>query len=272
MSLINQMLADLEARKGGSLRHVDSALDGLHAATGLPRATPEHLRLMFGGLLIVAAAAALWATREPLYALLKMRDVTPAPAVMSPPATPVVQAQAEIGLAPVVPGPLSELPSTPVVVLDAPPLDPPAPTLRATSAEADAAAGPTTVVVPSAPALPLEPAVPAVRAEPPPAVPVDLAPVYLAPDESEALEAPEEAAAPSVPRLAPLTGDPTIEYRGSFRREQSTTPAATPAARRYAEITSLFANGRRDAALSMLRSFVAAEPARDDARQRLRSS
>jgi hypothetical protein len=134
----------------------------------------------------------------------------------------------------VVPGPLSELPSTPVVVLDAPPLEAAVATVRDAPPTVDAAAGPTTLTETGVPALPLEPAVPAARVTPPPEVPAALAPIYLTP------EAPEDAVTPAPPRLAPLTGEPTIEYR-SLRREQSATPAATPAARRYAEITSLVA-------------------------------
>jgi|LNFM01.1.fsa_nt_gb Tfp pilus assembly protein PilF len=267
MSLINQMLADLEARKGGNLRHADSAIDGLQAATMLPRPAPEHLRPALGGLLIVAALAALWATREPLFALLSARDAEVVAPVIRSGAPPAVEAPKAVILAPppVALDQLPALPSTPVVVLEAPPVDiaPPVDT----RVEAAPAVMPTRPVPSAAPAVqapPLEPAVPA-RTATPPAVPADLAPVYLSPETGE-----ESATAPATAsRLTPLAGDPAVEYPGSFRREQTTTPAATPAARRYAEITSLFANGRRDAALSMLRSFVAAEPAREDARQRL---
>ncbi|MCC7122938.1 MAG: hypothetical protein IT493_15400, partial [Gammaproteobacteria bacterium] len=53
MSLINQMLADLEARKGGRLQRVDAALDGLHAAP--LRVVTERPRAMLGALVVFGA-------------------------------------------------------------------------------------------------------------------------------------------------------------------------------------------------------------------------
>lgn len=251
MSLINQMLADLEARKGGNLRHVDSALDGLHPATPLGRHAHEHSRLLIGSLLCVLAFAALWSTREPLLDLLIAHRPVPAlpPAVSS--VTPTAPALPASPPPPMVLDAAGELPPTPVVVLDAPPLAP--------LAAAPPAQMPETA--PKMPPAPLEPRVPAMAQVAPPAVPADLGPIYL--EDEAAVVTPDESRVPLV------AAEPTVEYRGSFRREQSTTPAATPEARRYAEIESLFANGRRDEALPMLRSFVSAQPAREDARLRL---
>jgi len=77
MSLINQMLADLEARKGGRLQRVDAALDGLHAAP--LRVVTERPRAMLGALVVFGACAALWTSRAPLSDFLRL---SPAPSLM----------------------------------------------------------------------------------------------------------------------------------------------------------------------------------------------
>ena len=250
MSLINQMLADLEARKGGTLRHVDSALDGLHAAAPLDRHAFEHSRLLGGSLLCVVMLAALWTTRDPLLDLLTARDSAVTTRPLALPGVPAAPALPATPAPPATFDAVSELPLTPVVVLEAPPIAPVAAPAVELSGEIRAA-------VPA----PLEPRVPvAAKVAPPPAVPADLGPVYL--EDEAAVTTPDES------RVPLLTAEPSVEYRGSFRREQSTTPAATPEARRYAEIESLFANGRRAEAMSILRSFVNAQPTNEEARQR----
>jgi len=260
MSLINQMLSDLETRKGGRLNAVDSALDGLHAAP--LRVIAERPRAMLGALLVLGACAALWATRGPLLDYVQLAPPAPSMrAVVAPepepvaPLPPVVVPAVE---APAVPA------ANPVVVLEAPP------SVEALApAEFDVALPPTTVVAP-----PLEPSVPAHVAPPPviekPATaPADLQPLYLD-DEGKEVARPATAPAPA-PRARPNVAarDEGIEYPGSFHREQATAPAVSPQAHRLAEIDAMFANGDRERALQALRGFVLATPADETARVRL---
>lgn len=246
MSLINQMLADLEARKGGRLNHVDSALDGLHAAP--LRAVAERPRMMFGLLAVAALTAALWASRAPL--LEALRTAPPAPALRAPSAptpVPVATTPPAPSVAPAV-----SPTAPPVVVLEAPPVAQPL-----SPPEYDVALPPTTVD-----ALPLEPRVAPVTQAP------DIEPIYLDDEGNEvAMEAPRRAAASRIQTLPRVSE--TVEYPGSFRREQASAPAITPQARRLAEIDAMLANGERERALTALRAYVLAAPADEPARERL---
>ncbi len=101
MSLINRMLSDLEERRGGNLRNVDHAIDGLRATPGptvrrKKRIAPATLAT---GLVIAGLAglcAYLFLSRPPATAVVEAPAVAPvvapAPAAM-PPATAPVQAQ-----------------------------------------------------------------------------------------------------------------------------------------------------------------------------------
>ncbi|HMM78071.1 MAG TPA: hypothetical protein PJ986_20390 [Gammaproteobacteria bacterium] len=264
MSLINQMLCDLEARKGGRLGHVDAALDGLHAVP--LRAVGERPRAMLGALLVFSACAALWASRTPLLDSLRLALPAPAlraaihPAPVAPIVTPAPAPRATA------PAPVAV---NPVVVLEAPP-----PVEALSPAEFDVALPPVT-----APALPLEPSVP-VQAPPPVvqkpapvaerAAPAGLQPIYLD-DEGNEIErgARTREKAPRRPPAIAARQQAQVEYPGSFRREATTAPAVSPQAQRLAEIDAMFANGDRERALQALRAFVLAAPAEEGARERL---
>lgn len=266
MSLINQMLADLEARKGGRLQRVDAALDGLHAAP--LRVVTERPRAMLGALVVFGACAALWTSRAPLSDFLRL---SPAPSLMrvaSEPAAPVP--------APSVTAPVREPPPAPlqpVVVLEPAPADTLAP------AHVDIVLPPATLdVLPLEPALPLplpDATPPPVVAKPAPApvpvsqTPADLASIYLDADGNEVARADGDRAAPrALPSIA-APDEAHVEHPGSFRRDQATAPAVTPAAHRLAEIDAMFANGERERALQALRGFVLSMPADVSAREKL---
>lgn len=260
MSLINQMLADLEARKGGRLNHVDSALDGLHAAP--LRAVAERPRMMFGMLAVAALTAALWASRAPLLEALRTAPPTPALRAPSAPTPPSVATTSPAPPTPSV-APAVSPPAPPVVVLEAPPVAQPL-----SPPEFDVALPPATVD-----ALPLEPRVAPVTQAPaaPSAAPAqapDIEPIYLDDEGNEvAMEAPRRAPASRI-QTSPRASE-TVEYPGSFRREQASAPAITPQARRLAEIDAMLANGERERALTALRTYVLAAPADEPARERL---
>ncbi|MGE3773599.1 MAG: hypothetical protein AB7I32_11785, partial [Gammaproteobacteria bacterium] len=180
MSLINQMLSDLEARKGGRLSHVDSALDGLHAVP--LRAVAERPRAMLGALLVFGACAALWTSRGPLLDYVRLAPPAPAMRAAVAPA-PVVQVAPVV--TPATPPPAPATPAAnPVVVLEAPP-----PGEALAPADFDVVLPPATAAAP-----PLEPSVPAHIAPPPViekpsrasrAAPADLQPIYLDDDGNE---------------------------------------------------------------------------------------
>lgn len=261
MSLINRMLSDLEARKGGSLSNVDSALDGLHPASSLRLAVGERPRLVFGMLILGAAFAALWTSRAPLLDALQRPVVTPQirSAPLRPPALESAAAPAS--------GAIATAPAaTSIVVLEPPPAEALAPEVFA-------------VTLPGTePAPPLNPAVPDVAPELVREVPADLAPAYLEP-ETVAPATPASVAAPASPHALPPIEEPRIdeaklapavvEYPGAFHRERSQAPPVSPAARRLAEIEAYFANGSRDVALGRLRELVLADPTQEAARERL---
>ena len=258
MSLINQMLADLEARKGGSLRSVDAALEGLHAAPTLRLALAERPRVVLAALLAVVSLAALWASREPLHerwrvpvvpSIARVKLAEPTAPTLGEPAPPLVPATE------IAPAVLAAPAPGPVVVLEAPP--------------SDALAPETFNMV-----LPAQQADTPPRAPTVSAAPADLASIYLAPETGEEIARPAaapRAVMPVLPRVAtrPDAEPTTVEYPGSFHREQSTATPVSPQARQRAEIDALFANGRREAAMHALRNFVLATPADEVARERL---
>ena len=83
MSLINRMLTDLEERRGGNLRNVDHALDGLRPTSGgPPKPRPRIRRVSAAAIAVIAVLAAL-----STYLFLRVdAAVAPPPAVTGKPA------------------------------------------------------------------------------------------------------------------------------------------------------------------------------------------
>lgn len=155
MSLINRMLSDLEERRGGNLRNVDQAIDGLRAAP--PAQRPRKKRIppatLATGLVITALLALcgyLFFSRPPATGVAQTPMSAPAAAPqITPPVT--VPAQPGAGPAPAAsPAPASTAPAQPVVITDVPsaapvaeppaqtPPPPPAETMAATPDTGDA--------------------------------------------------------------------------------------------------------------------------------------
>ena len=78
MSLINQMLTDLEARRGGNLRNVDHALDGLTSIPVSAGQTQRRSLLLVGVVLLmgIGVAATVW--------YLRFRPENPVPVLAQP--------------------------------------------------------------------------------------------------------------------------------------------------------------------------------------------
>lgn len=119
MSLINRMLSDLEERKGGNLRNVDQAIDGLRA-TPVPqrprkkRIPPATLAMALAIVALLALCGYLFWSRSPAL------PTPPAATVAETPAPPPSTAGATL------PVPATAVPATPppqpVVVTDVPPV------------------------------------------------------------------------------------------------------------------------------------------------------
>jgi MSHA biogenesis protein MshN len=91
MSLINRMLTDLEERRGGNLRNVDHALDGLRPTSGgPPKPRPRIRRVNAAAIAVIAVLAAL-----STYLFLRV-DAAVAP----PPAVTETAARSDSALAP----------------------------------------------------------------------------------------------------------------------------------------------------------------------------
>ena len=134
MSLINQMLTDLEARRGGNLRNVDHALDGLSSIPVSAGHRQRRSLLLVGVVLLLGlgVAATVW--------YLRFNPENPLP-VLAPAATEVSATK------PVPAQPVAQ----PVILADAPTPPPSAaPTPAAPSPPADAI--PTVSATPAVPA------------------------------------------------------------------------------------------------------------------------
>lgn len=251
MSLINEMLSDLEARKGGAMRHVDSALDGLRAAGSLgERSSSEFVRLGLGGLVLIAALVTLWNSRDLLSALVPARGPS-VPATDTPlvireaPRQSVVQPITAPVPEPVIRDAAPSPSESPTLVQ----LEPPPPVMAPTVAPA--VSEPPSTVLPAPPA----------SRSPPVVAEQALPPTLLEPEFREPAHGTPE------PRVTQNSS--TVEYPGSFHRERSTTPAQTPEASRYAQVQAMFADGQRGAGIAALRNFVLTYPMREDARTQL---
>ena len=255
MSLINQMLTDLEARRGGTLRSVDHALDGLQSAPIAPRPHPRPSRrrwVLAGGVVAVAVLAGLvawWWQRG-------KAEMPPALPTIAPPAASAgTTAAASASVAPAAPVILADKPVPPVAI---PPLPVPAPVqaqvpvVTPPPAAAPAAPVPAAVVAPPPAPTPV-PAASAPAATTVPPLPTATATAPATPAVSQ--PAPAEAAKPVAPE---------VETPGAFHRSQA-NPQVDPDAVAYQQAL----READDGALAGLESFVASHPRRSDARQRL---
>ena len=262
MSLINQMLTDLEARRGGKLHQVDQALNGLRSAAEAPRQRQIPRFLGVGALLLITALGG-WllhevlnrtvpAAPEPL-AVVPPQAPPPArdPVVVARPAPPATALSLPVILADALP-PAAAVPpaATPAVPQEITPLGTPG------AAVAVRQAAPSAVVLDGAVAVPQEitPAVPLGAAL------SDTGPVL------DAVVAPPVDAAPR--RLAENAvenaADSTIEYPGEFHR--------APAVKNLdvqADALRLALQSAAAGSTGPLRTFVANYPTRVDARVRL---
>jgi MSHA biogenesis protein MshN len=136
VSLINQMLTDLEARRGGNLRNVDHALDGLTSIPVSAGQTQRRSLLLVGVVLLmgIGVAATVW--------YLRFRPENPMPVLAQPTPPPATDTSATP------PAPAQPV-AQPVILADAPsPPSPPAPVSPSPAANA----------LPSTPAMPAAPA------------------------------------------------------------------------------------------------------------------
>jgi MSHA biogenesis protein MshN len=272
MSLINQMLTDLEARRGGKLHQVDQALNGLRSAAEAPRQRTIPRFLGVGALLLITALGG-WLLHQVLN---RTVPAAPEPLAVVPPQAPPLARD------PAVAAPPATALSLPVILADAlPPAAavPPAATqavpLGAAVAVPQAAPQETPPVVPPGAAVAVTQAVPsavvlggavAVPQEITPAVPLgaavlsDSGPVF-----DDAVSPPVDAAPR---RLAQNdvenAADSTIEYPGEFHR--------APAVKNLdvqADALRLALQSAAAGSTGPLRTFVANYPTRVDARVRL---
>lgn len=256
MSLINQMLTDLEARRGGKLHQVDQALNGLRSAAEAPRQRQIARFLGVGALLLITALGG-WLLHEVLN---RTVPAAPEPLAVVPPQAPPPARDPVVAARPAPPATALSLP---VILADAlPPAATPAVPQETTPSGTPGAAVAVRQAAPSA--VVLDGAV-AVPQEITPAVPLgaalsDTGPVL------DAVVAPPVDAAPR--RLAQNAvenaADSTIEYPGEFHRAPAVKNLDVQADALRLALQSAAA-GRA----GPLRTFVANYPTRVDARVRL---
>ena len=190
MSLINQMLTDLEARRGGNLRNVDHALDGLSSIPASAGHRQRRSLLLVGVVLLLGlgVAATVW--------YLRFRPENPLP-VLAPAGAPAATE------APAASPPLAQPVAQPVILADAP-TPPPAAPLAAT---------------PPSPSSPPANALPTAAATPAPAS--DAAPPKAAAPRSPSRVTGETSSNPA------KASAPMVEQPGSFHRAPAVNvPAA----------------------------------------------
>lgn len=254
MSLINRMLSDLEERRGGNLRNVDHAIDGLRAtpapaARRKKRIAPATLAtgLLIAGLLVLCAY--LFYTRLPANTV----AVAPAPAVVpAPDIAPALPAQPAPAVTPATaPTPAPQ----PVVITDTPVL-PPAQATKAPGSPAAQAAAPAPPGPPSAAEAAATPAAPETAslwpepepAPPPaPAEPARQRMLNEASTEEHTEPLVETSARASAPRERPAT-------EGSFHIAEAAPPSVAEQA------ITLLQEGDTAGAEALLREGLASAP------------
>ena len=261
MSLINQMLTDLEARRGGKLHQVDQALNGLRSAAEAPRQRQIPRFLGVGALLLITALGG-WLLHEVLN---RTVPAAPEPLAVVPPQAPPSARDPVVAARPAPPATALSLP---VILADAlppaaavPPAATPAVPQETTplgtpvAAVAVRQAAPSAVVLDGAVAVPQEitPAVPLGAAL------SDTGPVLDAVVSPPVDAAPRRLAENAVENAA----DSTIEYPGEFHR--------APAVKNLdvqADALRLALQSAAAGSAGPLRTFVANYPTRVDARVR----
>lgn len=256
MSLINRMLSDLEERRGGNLRNVDHAIDGLRATQG---PTPRRKKRIAPATVVTGCVIAglvvlcgyLFVSRPSTSTMVQAPAATPVPEP-----TVMASAPASAPQTPVIPTPAAAAPASvttqpmPVVITDIPP----------------AAAEPVQRVADPPPATP--------RTETPPPEPArDIAAAWPEPE-----PAPEPARAPPTRQRMLSTGssgereEPLVETASRAPRAPERPPAdnssfhiaeATPRSAAD-EALALLEEGDAAGAESLLREGLANAPGDSD--------
>jgi Flp pilus assembly protein TadD len=241
MSLINRMLTDLESRRGGNLRNVDSVIDGLQPSEAPVRAPAAKRRtpLILGISLGVASVAALIAWQA-----WKDAALTPTSTAVAPPPTAMTPTSAAAQTAVAPPAPAG---SVPVVIAD-----PPTPAPVAAPVPAPAATGTASGAPSVAPQTPPQPA---------PVVATESARAPEATETADPAPPPAQASAPArspAPPPSPPAERPRNGSRdtgSSFVIANANTPAET------AELAlALLDSGRPEEAEALLREGLAVQP------------
>lgn len=126
MSLINRMLSDLEERRGGNLRNVDRAIDGLRATQGpaprrKKRIAPATVATgcVIAGLMVLCGY--LFVSRPSTSTMVQAPAATPVPEPAVTASTPVTVQQPPASPAPAAAAPSVTPQPMPVVITDTPP-------------------------------------------------------------------------------------------------------------------------------------------------------
>jgi len=126
MSLINRMLSDLEERRGGNLRNVDRAIDGLRATQGpaprrKKRIAPATVATgcVIVGLMVLCGY--LFVSRPSTSTMVQAPAATPVPEPAVTASTPVTVPQPPASAAPAAAAPSVAPQPMPVVITDTPP-------------------------------------------------------------------------------------------------------------------------------------------------------
>ncbi|MBI2802822.1 MAG: hypothetical protein HYX63_21550 [Gammaproteobacteria bacterium] len=234
MSLINQMLHDLEVRRGGALTAVDRALDGLQTGGSIGARAPDAQRRVLTALLVAAAVAGAWLSRPPLTALLKTH-------ALEPPSALAIEKR-----------PAAELPSLPRLPLVS----------RRVAENPTVVVAAPAAVQPSAP----KPATNAVVNSRTAAVTAELRATAAAieHDTTPAIAARE----PRVAAPPAATDSPVIERAGTFHRERALPAAPTVGELEYQRAVNLLAAGADARGLAALKTYVVGHPQVPAARER----
>ncbi len=235
MSLINQMLHDLEVRRGGALTAVDRALDGLQTGGSISARAPDAQRRVLTALLVATAVAGAWLSRPPLTALLKQ------PAIEPPTASAIEKspAIAELPSLPRLPLLSRRVTEIPAVVIAAPAAVQPSAPKPATKAVVNAHTAAVTAELRATAAAIEHDATPAITTREPP------------------------VAAPTT-----ATDSPVTERPGTFHRERALPAAPTVGELEYQRAVNLLAAGADARGLTALKTYVVGHPQVPAARER----